>query len=232
MSRGSAAVVAPPPAVGRDTRPATGAGWRHLFWTWTAVTASAEAVGFLLPAAAGVAAQSLPELTGMVLVLAAGAAEGVFLGAAQQSVLRRVLPRLRRGRWIALTSGAAVLAYLLGFLLAYLAELGTAAVALPFVGSAALLLATIGGAQAVELRHHVRHAGRWVAWTAGAWLVALGAFLVIATPLWHPGQSTADAVAVGAVAGIVMAVVQAAIIGYGLLGLLRDDAPALRGAPR
>lgn len=87
----------------------------------------------------------------------------------------------------------------------------------------ALLLTTIGGAQYLELRHHVSGAARWIGWTAVAWLASLGAFLAIATPLWHPGQSRGAAIAVGVVAGATMAVVQAAITGLGLRRLLARD---------
>jgi hypothetical protein len=91
------------------------------------------------------------------------------------------------------------------------------------VGAAAaagLLVLTLGAAQWLELRHQVAHAARWIGWTATGWLVALGAFLVIATPLWHPGQSTGTAVLVGVVAGAVMAIAQAWVTGVGLVRLV------------
>lgn len=206
-------------AVGDDTAAAARERVR-LFGSWTLVVAGGEAAGFLAPAVAGVVAPSLPGGAGVLLVLVAGAAEGAVLGLAQQVVLRRVLPGVRGLRWILLTAAAAVLAYVLGFLASHLAGSGSV---LGFVGAGVLgllLLATIGSAQYLELRHHVARAIAWVGWTALAWLAGLAAFLAIATPLWHPGQTQGVAIGVGVVAGAVMAVVQAAITGRALLRLL------------
>uniref|UniRef100_UPI0015FEE894 hypothetical protein n=1 Tax=Nocardioides pelophilus TaxID=2172019 RepID=UPI0015FEE894 len=180
-------------------------------------------VGFLAPAVVGVATVGLPWWGGLPALLAAGAVEGAVLGGAQATVLRRELPALRRDRWVALTAAAAVAAYVLGAGTTYA---GTAApwwlqgVLFPVLGVA--LLCTIGAAQWVELRHHVPRAGRWIGWTAVAWLCALGAFLAIASPLWHEGQGLAYGIAVGVVAGVVMAAVQAVVTGWGLVRLLRD----------
>jgi hypothetical protein len=187
---------------------------------WTVVVAAGEALGFLAPAVAGFVTASLPAATAVPLVLLAGAVEGAVLGAAQATVLGGVLPGLRRDRWIALTAAAAVTAYVLGFLTARLGGAGTALGISAAVGTGALLLVTVGGAQSIELRHHVPRAHRWVGWTALAWLLALATFLAIATPLWHAGQPAATAIAVGAAAGAAMAVVQAAVSGWGLVRLL------------
>ena len=123
------------------------------------------------------------------------------------------------------TAGAAVAAYALGFLMS---QLGASGTPLGFVAAAAvglLLLGTIGGAQWLELRHHVPQAVRWIGWTAVGWLAALGTFLAIATPLWRPGQSTSAAVAVGVAAGGAMAVVQAAATGLGVVRLMSRVTP-------
>ncbi|WP_158282986.1 hypothetical protein [Nocardioides silvaticus] len=193
---------------------------RVVFRSWTWRVSAAESVGFLAPAIAGVLSLGLAAPAGVATVLLAGALEGAVLGLAQASVLRGVLPGLHGGRWTALTAGAAVAAYALGFLMS---QLGASGSPLGFVGAAAaglLLLGTIGGAQWLELRHHVPQAVRWIGWTAVAWLAALGTFLAIATPLWHPGQSVINAVAVGVAAGIAMAVVQAAGTGLGIVRLV------------
>lgn len=209
----------------------------RLLPVWTATVTAAETVGFLAPAVVGVVTVSLPWWGGLPALLAAGAVEGAVLGWAQATVLRRELPALRRDRWTALTAAAAVAAYVLGAGMTYA---GTAApwwlqVGLfPVLGVA--LLCTIGAAQWVELRHHVPRAGRWIGWTAAAWLCALGAFLAIASPLWHEGQAVGYGIAVGVVAGVVMAAVQAVVTGWGLVRLLRDavrsrpDGPLARSA--
>lgn len=84
----------------------------------------------------------------------------------------------------------------------------------------ALLLLSIGGAQWLELRHHLARAATWVPATALAWLLALGAFLAVATPLWHEDQRLWVTLLIGVGAGIVMALVQAAVTGWWLLRLL------------
>ena len=193
---------------------------RAVFRTWVLRVSAGEALGFLAPAIAGVAASDLSATAGVVLLLAAGVVEGTVLGIAQQSVLRRVIPGLRGARWTALTAGAAVIAYVLGFLMSYLGGRASATAVVGSVAAGVLLLTTLGGAQWLELRHHVPGAVRWIGWTAVAWLAALGAFLAIATPLWHAGQATGTAIAVGVLAGTVMAVVQAVTTGVGLLRLL------------
>lgn len=205
----------PPP---RLVRPATLSGGR-LFLAWTGIVGAGETIGFVFPASAGVAANSMPAVAGLALVLVAGAIEGLVLGAAQGSVLQKVFPRLRRERWIALTTGGAVSAYVLGYVLSYLGGVASSWVIAPIFAVAALLLASPGGAQAIELRHHVRDVDQWVTWTALGWLLGLAAFYLIVTPLWHPGQSAAAAIVVGALAGAVMAAIQAAVTGWCLLRL-------------
>jgi hypothetical protein len=185
---------------------------------WTLTVGTAEAAGFLAPAVAGVASVDLPAPRGQLLVLAAGAVEGAVLGCAQAAALHRALPALRRARWVGLTAAAVVVAYLLGLAPASFGSGWHALPAYAVVG--ALILLSVGGAQWLELRHHVPGADGWVWWTAVAWLAAIAAFLGIATPLWHEGQPVAAAVAIGAGAGVVMAAVQAAVTGSALVRLL------------
>ncbi len=68
--------------------------------------------------------------------------------------------------------------------------------------------------------------------TALAWLLGLGVFLAVATPLWRPGQPVPVAVAVGLVAGALMAVVMASVTGLGLVHLLARTARARTGTSR
>lgn len=199
---------------------------------WTIVVTAAESAGFLAPAVVGVTTVSLPWWVGLPALLAAGAVEGAFLGWAQATVLRRELPALRRDRWVALTAAAAVTAYVLGAGTTYAgtpAPWWLQAVLFPVLGVA--LLCTIGGAQWLELRHHLSRAGRWVGWTAAAWLLALGAFLAIASPLWHEGQTRVYGIVVGVVAGVVMAAVQAVVTGWGMVRMLRGSSSSSEGEP-
>lgn len=154
---------------------------RPLLLRWTLTVTAAEAAGFLAPAVVGAVTAGLPWYGALPALLAAGAVEGAVLGWAQAAVLRRALPALRGPRWVMLTAVAAVVAYLLGTAIALgstgsgWAGIVVAAVCGP------LLLLSIGGAQWLELRHHVARAATWIPATAVAWLLALAAFLLIAT---------------------------------------------------
>lgn len=202
---------------------------RSPFTRWTVTVTVAESLGFVAPAAVGVTTTDLPWYAALPALLAAGAVEGAVLGWAQASVLRRVLPAVRGIRWVMLTAAAAVAAYLLGMAIALAATAsGWTQIVVPVV-CGALLLLSIGGAQWLELRHHLANAASWVPATAIAWLLALGAFLAIATPLWHEGQRAWVAVLIGAGAGTVMALVQAALTGWWLLRLLSRAGANRRG---
>jgi hypothetical protein len=180
----------------------------------------------MVPALVGALTAGYAATVYLPSLLLAGAVEGAFLGAAQAHVLRRALPSLSSRAWVAVTSAAAVVAWLIGLtpvvgggLLAELAvPIGVIAAAV--LGS--LLLLSIGAAQWTVLRNHVAGAGRWIAVTAVAWLLGLAAFMLIASPLWHEGQPVALTVASGVLAGLVMAGTVAAVTGLGLLHILRS----------
>lgn len=188
---------------------------------WIGVVTAAEAFGFVVPAIVGVVAAESSWFVPLLLV--AGAAEGSLLGAGQAVVLRHRLVGLRRSSWVALTAAGAVVAYCAGLIPSTFADVwtqwGVPAQALLLTVVAVVLLLSIGTAQWVELRRHVPRAGWWILGTAVAWLVALGLFLAIATPLWHEGQSPVVAVLVGVMAGLVMAAAMAAVTGLVLAAL-------------
>ncbi len=198
-----------------------------LWSAWVGWTTAGETLGFLVPAAVAAATAGRPAMVAVPLLLAAGAVEGALLGTTQAHVLRRALPRLRMNRWVAVTSAAAVLAWLLGLLPSVAADaIGgwPTPILIGLAGAGGLvLLCSIGAAQWTVLRHHVARAHRWVAITAVAWLAGLVVFMLIASPLWHEGQSVAPTVAVGVLAGFVMGATVAAVSGVGLLRLLRDS---------
>jgi hypothetical protein len=160
------------------------------------------------------AAVSVPVL------LLAGAAEGAVLGSGQALVLRRALPALTAGRWVAATAAAASFAYLVGL------APSTWAAALPSwpplllwpvaaVLGVALLL-SIGFAQWLVLRRHLVRSARWIATTAGAWLLGLAVFLGVTMPLWQPGQGPALTIAIGVFGGLLMAATTAAVTAVAL----------------
>ncbi|MGY0390487.1 hypothetical protein ACWZJV_26245 [Nocardioides sp. WG-D5] len=195
---------------------------------WTTAVTMSEGVGFLVPVAVGTTMVDRPWYVGLPALLGAGAVEGAVLGWAQSVVLRGVLPGVRGHRWVMLTSGAAVVAYLLGMASALTATTsGWMQMVLPIL-CGLLLVLSIGAAQWLELRHHVPHAASWAPATAVAWLLALGAFLAIATPLWHEGQRPWVTVLIGVGAGLVMAFVQAVLTGWWLVRLLSWSVEAAR----
>ncbi|MHC1557876.1 hypothetical protein ACR9E3_02910 [Actinomycetospora sp. C-140] len=197
---------------------------RSLLARWIPVVTLAELAGFALPAVVGVLTAPAPASDAVPALVGAGVVEGMLLGAGQALVLRRVLPRLSARRWIGATASGAALAYLLGLLPSTVSPVAAtwpaAVLVLLAVPLGVLLLASIGGAQWLELRRHVDRAGWWVAVTALAWLLGLGVFLAVATPLWQPGQTVLVSVLVGLAAGALMALVMATVTGLGLVRLL------------
>ncbi len=209
---------------------------RALLRTWIPVVSLAELLGFAPPAVVGVVTAGSPTAVSLPAVVAAGAVEGVLLGAGQVLVLRRVLPAVSASRWIVATAVAAALAHVLGLLPSAAASSITAWPPAIQVAQGAvlglLLLVSIGAAQWWELRRHVEGGAIWIGVTALAWLLGLGVFLAVATPLWRPGQPVPVAVAVGLVAGALMAVVMASVTGLGLVHLLARTARARTGTSR
>ncbi|WP_433038199.1 hypothetical protein [Actinomycetospora sp. CA-053990] len=198
---------------------------RALLRRWVPVVALAEVLGFALAAVVGVLTVGSPVVLSLPLLVAAGAVEGALLGTGQALVLRSALPAISVTRWVLATAGAAAVAYLLALLPSTTATV-TAAWPAPVlvvstVALGLLVLLTIGLAQWWELRRHVEPAAAWIGVTALAWLLGLGIFLAVATPLWHAGQAVPVTVLVGLVAGGLMALVMAAVTGVGLVVLLR-----------
>ncbi|MEU8239002.1 hypothetical protein AB0C07_12200 [Actinoplanes missouriensis] len=188
--------------------------WRR----WVLTVTAAEVAGFGVPAVAGALTATSPVAVSVPALLAAGAVEGLLLGWGQAVVLRRVLPGLERGRWIGLTSAAAVLAYAIGLLPSTLHafwQQWPPVVLVPVAALlAAVLLNSIGVAQWTVLRGLVPDAGRWVAYSAAAWLAGLAVFLLFSTPLWQPGQALPIVVAIGLAGALLMAATMAAITGH------------------
>jgi hypothetical protein len=189
---------------------------RAWFWTVTA----AEFIGFAVPAFAGALTADAHPAVMLPSVVAAGAVEGTMLGWGQATVLRRALPGLRRRRWVAATACAAVIAYLIGLSPSTFAAAwsGWPPALLAVVGLVlgTALLASIGTAQWLILRHFVDRAARWIAATAVAWTAGLAAFLGFVMPLWKPGQAMVLVVAIGVTGGLLMAGVTSAITGHAL----------------
>jgi hypothetical protein len=187
---------------------------------WTAWVTLGEFLGFCLPAVTAALLWDRSPWLMVPGVLAAGAGEGAVLGWSQTRVLRHELDDFSVRRWIGLTALGAAFAWLIGMTPSSTFELwsGWPPVALVAAGAvlAGLLLVSIGSAQALQLRRHVDHAGRWVAATAFAWAVGLSVFGALTTPLWQPAQSTALVVAIGVLGGLAMAFSMALVTGWAM----------------
>lgn len=149
---------------------------------WVIAVTAAEAAGYLAPALAGILTARGGEPRALPIA-AAGLVEGLALGAGQAWAFPF---RVRRLRYALLTALGAGVVW--AGVLAVMRAGGALPPALAAIAGAAGL-AAIGTAQWLELRRHAARAGRWIAWTALAWAVALplsfapGPFVDEATPL-------------------------------------------------
>ncbi|TYB60182.1 hypothetical protein FXF51_31775 [Nonomuraea sp. PA05] len=215
----------------------------RLWWRWTKAVTLGEIAGFAAPVV--VAAQlggpewTLlgigPLLRGVAIVMA-GAVEGTILGLAQAYVLRAALPAIPTRAWVRATAAGAVIAWGVGVLPIVLGEriLRWPPAVLVLLGL--ILLGSMGLLQARVLRGRAggraggrvggRGSGRvsapwrWVVASAGSWLIALGAFALVTTPLWQEGQPGWLIVAIGVLGGAVMAATVAALTGAAFVHLL------------
>lgn len=191
--------------------------------TWIVGVSLAEGTGFLVPVLTALALTQSHVGEGLqaLVIGLAGGVEGAFLGTGQ--ALAWTLP-IRRWRYVLLTAVAAAGVWWL-VLFGRLALLPLAR-SLPMVAAtlACLLgvaaLAAIGGLQALELRRVTRGAGRWIAWTALAWILALpmsflpSPLVDVTTPWWVQ-------LPLWAIAGFIMAYVMALVTERGARQLER-----------
>lgn len=204
---------------------------RILWRRWVVATTLGELVGFIAPTLAGVIITQVvvgmdspfaPLLTMIVLVMA-GSLEGAALGYAQWRVLRGALPALRWQAWTGATALAGVVAWILGMLPNTVIDalgMGAEALAVAWAMAAPGVLLSIGVAQWLVLRHHVRHVALWVpanalGWGLGVSATVLGASLVNETmALWA-------AVTIGVASGVTMGLIVGCITGLALVRMLR-----------
>lgn len=180
---------------------------------WVRRVTAGELVGFVAPVAAVPAVTGSGPEAGLAGMVAAGAFEGAVLGAAQASVLVGIVPGFPRRTWVVATAAAASFAWFLGMLPATAYSLWrswpVAVTAVVGVLLSVLLLISIGSVQALLLPVGTRL--RWMLITTGAWFAGIGAFFLVTTPLWQPGQSTLTVTVVGVVGGALMALVMASL---------------------
>ncbi|UKA69407.1 hypothetical protein [Arthrobacter sp. FW306-06-A] len=198
---------------------------QHAFLAaWVGWVSLGESIGFLAPALAQFLAATVWPGADFGLLVLAGLAESAVLGWSQAHVLRSRLPRMSTSRWILLTAAGAAFAWSVGMLpsafetwqdwppAAWIGAGGVAAI---------LLLGSIGTAQWFELRRHTFRAWRWVVGSSAAWAAGLSVFMLVAPPLWQPGQPAWLIAAIGVAAAVLMAVVMALVTGLVLIRLLQ-----------
>jgi hypothetical protein len=161
------------------------------------------------------------------LLVAAGAVEGAMLGLAQAHVLRRALPTVHRGGWVAATAAGAALAWMIGLVPMLtdgrLFQLPIVLVVASVALLGAALLGSIGTAQWLVLRRRIDRSGWWIASTAAAWTFGLIVFTAVTTPLWQPGQPVLLIAAIGLLGGLLMAGTVAALTGVAIVRMRRQE---------
>lgn len=210
---------------------------------WVLANGWSEAVGLGTTFGLGtLVGPRLDRVTGLAAALLAAVAavtfgtllEGVVVGYAQESVLRRRLPSLRKHRWILATAVGAGLAWLLGMIPSTIMTLHAPAAAAATAPEPPALLQyalaiglglvagpVLGVAQWTVLRRHVRHAARWLWANAAAWAVGMPlVFLGMDFVPWR-GAQVSIFVTLYTVCGVTGLVV-GAIHGRVLLRLVAD----------
>jgi hypothetical protein len=183
---------------------------------WVAACAAAEAVGMTAAALAARLGTDVAPAAGLALVVAGGLVEGTALGTAQAVLLRRLLPRLRRARYVAATVLVAGLGWAAASAPAVLSsDEGGTTPRLPLVllGAAGLGLvmgAGLGAVQSWALRGAAPHPWRWTTANVAAWPGAMAVIFVGATTPgedWRLDAVLGLALVTGALAGALLGVV-------------------------
>ena len=196
----------------------------------------AEGLGFLIPVSgfAIAATLGLDGWAAWALLVVCGAGEGALLGLGQSLALRGSNAEVPIGRWVAVTAGAASVAWSIGMLPPTLDDVGVpldwAAPGTWVVAGAAglVLLASIPLAQWPALAGSVRRAWRWVPLNMAAWLVGL-VFTFLPSPFVDESTSGGVVFLFFAIGGVLMALTVAIITGWGLrrmVGAASRPAPA------
>lgn len=179
---------------------------------WILRVSLAEAAGFAVAATAGasLAITGVPASIAYPVAIAAGAVEGLALGAGQYSAMRSGRPS--RAAWLGATAAGAAFAWALGMLPSTLGvDLASPATWVVLAVGAVLLLASIPLAQWLVLRAAGRRdAVAWAPVTMGAWTVAL---LWTAAPSPFVDETSPFALVLGlyVIAGLLMAVTVAVV---------------------
>lgn len=154
-----------------------------------------------------------------------GFGEGAVLAGFQLRVLRPLLPRLDRARWVLATGLAAALAWACGMLAPTLDDLiglaPSTQIAL-WLPASLVILFSIGSAQAWVLRGIVERPQRWITANFLGWLAGLPWTFVL--PALVPDNSPMPVwVSTFVIAGVLMGLTAGAVTGWFLLRLTPID---------
>lgn len=218
-----------------------------LWLNWVGANAVGELVG--LGAVAAIAMLAGPALLGdeetlggrllfALVMIAAGAVEGLVVGVAQWRVLRRPFPALPRQAWLRATIAGAVIAWVLGMLPSILLSgsapdgtvpptLDRTTVYLLAAAMGAALGAVLGFPQSRVLRSHVERSGLWIAANALAWAVAMPVVFLGAGSVGRMGASTGP-ILFGMGTILLAGAICGAIHGTFLIRLVRETGSSLR----
>lgn len=202
--------------------------------------AAAEAVGMTAAAAASRGSRALvgepagwgeSALT-IGLVTLGGIVEGTAVGLATHRGLRPVAPSLPKARWVTVTTLVAALGWAAGSAPATLASgAGSAGAAPPVllvlagaVGIGLVMGGILGAAQAMVLRGHAAHPGRWIVASVLAWAPAM-AIIFAGASVPGEGWRSAAVIVVGTVTGLAAGAVLGLVLGLWAPALGRAGAP-------
>jgi hypothetical protein len=193
-----------------------------------------ELVGFVAPAVVGatLGATGAPDYVMVPALTVAGMIEGLALGVAQRRVLARHAPEIDGRAWVLATVGAAGFAWFVGMGGGALMGAGIEPGWLPLVllvpAWIAALLA-MGWAQWTVLRGAVPNSRRWVAVTAGAWLLGVS-IPVVALSITPNSLPPMFFILVGVIAAVLMGLTVGTITGRTLARLLDARTATTHGA--
>lgn len=205
----------------------------NIYCRWVVNCTLGELIGFGgLPVVGGIVTLWLtdslsPDSRSIVLYAVAvigGLGEGAVLAWFQLRVLRAVFSGLNEPRWILATAAAAAFAWSLGYLAPTLDDLfgiSTAMQIAIWVPAGALILASIGIAQARVLRGVIERPGRWIFANAVGWLLGL-VWTFLLPALVPEGASIAIWIAAFIAAGILMGVTVGGVTGFTLIRLAAE----------
>jgi hypothetical protein len=206
------------------------------FWLrWVGANSLAEMIGLGVAGLVGISAVAGQPVTGWQALLSAvpavvaGAFEGLVVGWAQWSVLRRALPDLRARSWIGATVLGALVTWCLGMLPSTIMSLTPQPATAPAgrspfegplvyplaMGMGAVLGVVLGLPQWAVLRRWAPRGWRWIAANSAAWALGMPIIFLVAGGL--PSGLPVAAIAVIvlatlALAGAVVGAVHGAVL--------------------